>query len=315
MGAFLARRSIRMAFILLIASIIVFYSLRFAPGDPTGAALNPAALEEVREAYRHRLGLDQPIYRQYLTYLSNLLRGNLGVSIINGTRISELLVTYGKNSLILGITAAFLTYAIGIPLGLLAAARRNTWIDRLVSGFAAIAMGIPNFWLALLLIYLFSSQLRWLPTSGTGSWKHLVMPAIVLAAEGIAVTARMMRSAMLDQLGQDFVRTHRAKGLSEPTIVVRRVARTALIPVISLAGLRFGWLIGYALVVETIFRWPGIGYLLVDSVLRRDYPVAQFFSLVLVFIVVVSNLAADILYAVADPRVRLTGGRDRKSVV
>ncbi|MCC6674892.1 MAG: ABC transporter permease [Thermomicrobiales bacterium] len=298
-----------MAFILLIASIIVFYSLRFAPGDPTGAALNPAALEEVREAYRHRLGLDQPIYRQYLTYLSNLLRGNLGVSIINGTRISELLVTYGKNSLILGITAAFLTYAIGIPLGLLAAARRNTWIDRLVSGFAAIAMGIPNFWLALLLIYLFSSQLRWLPTSGTGSWKHLVMPAIVLAAEGIAVTARMMRSAMLDQLGQDFVRTHRAKGLSEPTIVVRRVARTALIPVISLAGLRFGWLIGYALVVETIFRWPGIGYLLVDSVLRRDYPVAQFFSLVLVFIVVVSNLAADILYAVADPRVRLTGGR------
>lgn len=298
-----------MAFILLIASIIVFYSLRFAPGDPTGAALNPAALEEVREAYRHRLGLDQPIYRQYLTYLSNLLRGNLGVSIINGTRISELLVTYGKNSLILGITAAFLTYAIGIPLGLLAAARRNTWIDRLVSGFAAIAMGIPNFWLALLLIYLFSSQLRWLPTSGTGSWKHLVMPAIVLAAEGIAVTARMMRSAMLDQLGQDFVRTHRAKGLSEPTIVVRRVARTALIPVISLAGLRFGWLIGYALVVETIFRWPGIGYLLVDSVLRRDYPVAQFFSLVLVFIVVVSNLAADILYAMADPRVRLTGGR------
>jgi len=309
MGAFLARRSIRMAFILLIASIIVFYSLRFAPGDPTGAALNPAALEEVREAYRHRLGLDQPIYRQYLTYLSNLLRGNLGVSIINGARISELLVTYGKNSLILGVTAAFLTYAIGIPLGLLAAARRNTWIDRIVSGFAAIAMGIPNFWLALVLIYVFSSELRWLPTSGTGSWKHLVMPAIVLAAEGIAVTARMMRSAMLDQLGQDFVRTHRAKGLSEPTIVVRRVARTALIPVISLAGLRFGWLIGYALVVETIFRWPGIGYLLVDSVLRRDYPVAQFFSLVLVFIVVVSNLAADILYAVADPRVRLTGGR------
>lgn len=298
-----------MAFILLIASIIVFYSLRFAPGDPTGAALNPAALEEAREAYRHRLGLDQPVYRQYLTYLANLLRGNLGVSIINGTRISELLVTYGKNSLILGAAAAFLTYALGIPLGLLAAARRNTWIDRLVSAFAALCMGIPNFWLALLLIYLFSSELRWLPTSGTGSWKHLVMPAVVLAAEGIAVTARMMRSAMLDQLGQDFVRTHRAKGISERTIVVSRVARTALIPVISLAGLRFGWLIGYALVVETIFRWPGIGYLLVDSVLRRDYPVAQFFSLVLVFVVVVSNLAADILYAVADPRVRLSGGR------
>lgn len=305
MGAFLARRSIRMVFILLIASIVVFYSLRFAPGDPTGAALNPAALEEVREAYRHRLGLDQPVYRQYLTYLSNLIRGNLGVSIINGQQISDQLLTYGKNSLVLGLAAAILTYGVGIPLGMIAAARRNSWVDRFVSMFAAICMGIPNFWLALLLIYLFSSELRWLPSSGTGSWKHLIMPAIVLAAEGIAVTARMMRSAMLDQLGEDFVRTHRAKGLSERTIIGRRVARTALIPIISLAGLRFGWLIGYALVVETIFRWPGIGYLLVDSVLRRDYPVAQFFSLVLVFIVIFSNLIADLLYGFADPRVRI----------
>lgn len=294
-----------MVFILLIASIVVFYSLRFAPGDPTGAALNPLALEEVREAYRHRLGLDRPVYEQYVTFLWNLVRGNLGVSIINGQQISTLLWEYGKNSLILGLTAVLLTYAIGIPLGLIAAARRNTWVDHTTSTFAALCMGIPNFWLALLLIWLFSSKLRWLPSSGSGDWKYLVMPAVVLAAEGIAVTARMMRSAMLEQLGQDFVRTHRAKGLGEWTVVGRRVARTALIPVISLAGLRFGWLIGYALVVETIFRWPGIGYLLVDSVLRRDYPVAQFFSLVLVFVVVVSNLFADILYGVADPRVRV----------
>lgn len=294
-----------MAFILLIASIVVFYSLRFAPGDPTGAALNPLALEQVREAYRHRLGLDQPIYQQYLTYLGNLLRGDLGVSIINGEDISSQLLSYGKNSLILGLAAVALTYAIGIPLGMLAAARRNTWVDHTTSTFAAVCMGIPNFWLALLLIYLFSSKLKWLPSSGTGSWKHLIMPAVVLAAEGIAVTARMMRSAMLEQLGQDFVRTHRAKGLGEWTVIGRRVARTALIPVISLAGLRFGWLIGYALVVETIFRWPGVGYLLVDSVLRRDYPVAQFFSLVLVFVVVLSNLLADILYGLADPRVRV----------
>ena len=302
---FLARRTVRMLFILLIASIVVFYSLRFAPGDPTGAALNPLALEEVREAFRHRLGLDRPVYEQYFTFLGNLVRGDLGVSIINGEQISTLLWEYGKNSLILGLSAVFLTYVIGLPLGMLAAARRNTWIDHSTSTFAAVLMGIPNFWLALLLIYLFSSELKWLPSSGSGSWKHLIMPAVVLAAEGVAVTARMMRSAMLEQLGQDFVRTHRAKGLSEWTVVGRRVARTALIPVISLAGLRFGWLIGYALVVETIFRWPGIGYLLVDSVLRRDYPVAQFFSLVLVFVVVVSNLFADILYGFADPRVRV----------
>lgn len=304
MGAYLARRGIRMAIILVISSIVVFYSLRFAPGDPSGVVLNPAALEEVREAYRERLGLNRPVYSQYFVYISNLLRGDLGISLVNGSQISDLLVTYGRNSLILGLSAVLVTYLIGVPLGMLAAARRNTWIDSLISSVAAIGMGIPNFWLALILVYVFSSQLRWLPTSGTGSWKHLIMPTIVLAAEGIAVTVRMMRSAMLEQMGQDFVRTHRAKGLSDWTVIGRRVSRTAMIPVISLAGLRLGWLIGYALIVETIFRWPGVGYLLVDAVLRRDYPVAQFFSLLLVFVVLVSNLLADIAYGVADPRIR-----------
>jgi peptide/nickel transport system permease protein len=304
MGQYLVRRGLRMAFILIISSIVVFYSLRFAPGDPSGVALNPLALEEVREAYRERLGLNRPLYTQYFVYIANLLQGDLGSSLINGTRIVEMLKEYGKNSLILGLSAVAVTYLIGIPLGMLAAARRNTWIDNLISGFAALGMGIPNFWLALILVYLFSSQLKWLPSAGTGSWKHLIMPTIVLAAEGIAVTVRMMRSSMLEQMGQDFVRTHRAKGLDEWTVVGRRVSRTALIPVISLAGLRLGWLIGYALIVETIFRWPGVGYLLVDSVLRRDYPVAQFFSLLLVFVVLVSNLLADIAYGVADPRIR-----------
>jgi len=303
-GTYLARRGIRMAIILAISSVVVFYALRFAPGDPSGVSLNPLALEEVREAYRERLGLNRPVYAQYIVYLSNLVRGDLGVSLINGSHIADLLREYGKNSLILGLSATIVTYLVGIPLGMLAAARRNTWIDTLISGAAAVGMGIPNFWLALLLIYLFSSELKWLPTSGTGSWKHLIMPTIVLAMEGIAVTVRMMRSSMLEQMGQDFVRTHRAKGLSDWTVIGRRVSRTALIPVISLAGLRLGWLIGYALIVETIFRWPGVGYLLVDSVLRRDYPVAQFFSLLLVFMVLVSNLLADIAYGIADPRIR-----------
>ncbi|HQY31626.1 MAG TPA: ABC transporter permease, partial [Thermomicrobiales bacterium] len=143
-----------------------------------------------------------------------------------------------------------------------------------------------------------------LPSSGCCGMSYLIMPAVVLAAEGTAVTVRMMRSSMLEQLGQDFVRTHRAKGLSEGVIVGRRVSRTALIPVISLAGLRLGWVVGYSLIVETIFRWPGVGYLLVDSVIRRDYPTAQFFSLILVMVVVVANLLADIAYGLADPRIR-----------
>jgi ABC-type dipeptide/oligopeptide/nickel transport system permease component len=295
-----------MAVILAISSVVVFYSLRFAPGDPSGVTLNPLALEEVREAYRERLGLNRPVYTQYLVYLSNLVQGDLGASLVNGSQILDLLKEYGKNSLILGVSATLLTYLVAIPLGMIAAARRNTWVDSLISGFAALGMGMPNFWLALILVYFFSAQLKWLPSSGTGSWKHLIMPTIVLAAEGIAVTVRMMRSSMLEQMGEDFVRTHRAKGLSDWTVIGRRVSRTSLIPVISLAGLRLGWLIGYALIVETIFRWPGVGYLLVDSVLRRDYPVAQFFSLLLVFVVLVSNLLADIAYGIADPRIRYT---------
>ena len=193
---------------------------------------------------------------------------------VSSRPIGELLGYYGRNSLILGVAAFALTYLIGIPLGVLAAAKRDTWVDQLATGVGILGMGMPNFWLALLLIMLFSSTLRLLPSAGCCSPKHLILPAVVLAAEGIAVTLRMMRSSMLEQLGNDYVRTHRAKGLRERTVVGSRVFRNALIPVISLSGLRLGWLIGYALIVETIFQWPGVGYLLVDSILRRDYPVA-----------------------------------------
>ena len=293
-----------MAVILFLASIAVFYSLRFAPGDPSGVQLSPLALEQVREAYRERLGLTKPIYVQYFVYISNIARGDLGSSLVTGSNMERLLRVYGKNSLILGMSAFLLSNLVGIPLGMLAAAKRNTIIDQAISAVSVLGMGIPNFWFALLLIYLFSSRLHWLPSSGSGDLKHLIMPTIVLAAEGTAVTVRMMRSSMLEQMGQDFVRTHRSKGLGEWTIVGRRVARTALIPVVSLAGLRLGWIIGYSLIIETIFRWPGVGYLLVDAVIRRDYPVAQFFSLLLVFVVVLSNLLADIAYGAVDPRIR-----------
>jgi len=303
-GAYLVRRGVRMLVILLLASIAVFYSLRFAPGDPSGVVLNPLALEEVRAAYRERLGLNKPISTQYIIYLSNLARGNLGTSLVTGTPIGDLLTTYGKNSLILGFTAFALSYLIGIPLGVLAAAKRNTPIDQAATALGILGMGMPNFWLALLLVFLFSGKLHWLPSSGCCQPKHLVLPAIVLAAEGTAVTMRMMRSAMLEQLGQDYVRTHRAKGLREWTVVGARAFRNALIPIVSLSGLRLGWLIGYTLIVETIFAWPGVGYLLVDSVLRRDYPVAQFFSLLLVAVVVFANLLADIAYGWVDPRIR-----------
>lgn len=304
MGAYLIRRGLRTAVVLIVASIAVFYALRFAPGDPSGGVLSPTAAEEVREAFRQRLGLDQPIWVQYGVYLQNLARGDLGTSIVTGKSIGELLGFYGRNSVILGVAATLLTYAIGLPLGALAAARRNSPLDQAITGFSIAGMGMPNFWLALLLIYLFASKLHWLPSGGCCSGEQLILPAVVLAAEGTAVTIRMTRSAMLEQLGQDFVRTHRAKGLSEFAIIYGRVFRNAMIPVISLAGLRLGWLVGYSLIVETIFQWPGIGYLLVDAIVRRDYPVAQFFSLLLVAVVVCANLLADVAYGIVDPRIR-----------
>ena len=304
MSAYFVRRSLRTAIVLIVASIAVFYGLRIAPGDPTGGVLSPTALEEVREAYRERLGLNEPILAQYGVYLKNLARGDLGTSLITGKSIGELLAFYGRNSLVLGLAASFLIYAIGLPLGALAAARRNTAVDQAITGISIAGMGMPNFWLALLLIFLFASKLHWLPSGGCCEPKQLILPAVVLAAEGAAVTIRMTRSSMLEQLGQDYVRTHRAKGLSETVVVYGRVFRNALNPVISLAGLRLGWLVGYALIVETIFQWPGIGYLLVDAILRRDYPVAQFFSLLLVTVVVIANLLADVAYGIADPRIR-----------
>ncbi len=304
MFRYLARRSGYMALILVLSSIGIFYSLRFAPGDPTGQTLNPLTIASVRAEFRHELGLDEPVWKQYFVYMGNLFQGDLGHSLVTGASIGELLKEHGKNSLILGFTALGLSYLIAIPLGVLAAVKRNSWVDQTAMGGAVLGMGIPNFWLALLLVWLFSLQLGWLPSGGCCSGKQLLLPAVVLAAEGTAVTMRMVRASMLEQLNQDYVRTLRAKGLREWDIVGRHVLRNALIPVISLTGLRLGWIVGYTLIVEVVFQWPGVGFLLVDSVLRRDYPVAQFFSLLLVLFVVTANWLSDIGYGLANPRIR-----------
>lgn len=304
MLAYVARRSGYMALILVLSSVGIFYSLRFAPGDPIGAVLNPLTAASVRAQVRKELGLDEPVYKQYFVYIGKLVHGDLGHSLVTGASIGELLKYHGRNSLILGFTALGLSYLLAVPLGVLAAVKRNSWLDQLSMGGAVLGMGLPNFWLALLLVWLFSIKLQLLPSSGCCSARQLILPAVVLAAEGTAVTLRMVRASMLEQLNQDYVRTLRAKGLPEWKIVGRHVLRNALIPVISLTGLRLGWIVGYTLIVETIFRWPGVGFLLVDSVLRRDYPVAQFFSLLLVFFVVSANWLSDISYGIADPRIR-----------
>lgn len=290
--------------LLLVSSLAVFAAIRLSGGDVTAARLPASASAEDRDLFRQQMGLDRPILQQYFTYLGDLLSGDLGNSLTNNASISDLAVEKIKNSAILGGMSLLLVFGIGIPLGMIASLKRNSWLDTGITSFSVAGMAIPNFWLALILIHVFATTLGWLPSAGKGGLKYLILPAVVLAAEGIALTVRMTRSAMIENLNQDFVRTLRAAGLSERRIYFKHVLRNSLLPIISLAGLRIGQIVGYALVVETIFGWPGVGQVLVNGVLRRDYPVVQFFSLLLVFVVTMGNLAASVGYTLANPRLR-----------
>ncbi len=310
MTAYFIRRALYALVAMFVASIIIFYGLRVAPGAPDSTLFNPFASHAAKEALRNKLGLNDPIPLQYIHFLRDLIHGNFGDSIKSGQPIPTLLAQYGKNSLLLVASAAFLTYALSVPLGILAATYRGRWPDHLTMVLASIGMGIPNFLLGLLLSLIVGLQLGWLPLSGSGGVQYLVLPTITLAAEGVAVSLRLMRSSMLEQLDQDYVRALRARGLRGHTIIWRRVARNALLPIISLSGIQIGALIGYTAIVEIIFRYPGLGQLLVSAVLQRDYPVALWLSLLLTGSVILINFLANIGYALADPRIRVSGGSD-----
>ena len=290
--------------LLLASSLAVFAAIRLSGGDVTAARLPASATTADRELFRQQVGLDRPILEQYVTYLGNVIRGDLGNSLTNNASISALAVDKIKNSAILGGMSLLLVFGLGIPLGMFAALRQNSWLDTGITSFSVAGMAVPNFWLALIAIHIFATKLGWLPSAGQGGLKYLILPAVVLSAEGIALTVRMTRSAMIENLNQDFVRTLRAAGLSERRIYFKHVLRSSLLPIISLAGLRVGQIVGYALVVETIFGWPGVGQQLVNGVLRRDYPVVQFFSLLLVMVVTLGNLVASVGYTLANPRLR-----------
>lgn len=298
------RRAIATFLLLLVSSFAVFAAIRLSGGDVTAARLPASASAADRELFRKQIGLDQPILTQYVRYLGDMARGDLGNALTNNAKISTLAGEKIRNSLILGGLSIVVIFVVGVPLGMLAAIRRNTWLDTGVTSLSVAGMAVPNFWLALIAIYVFSTVLRLLPSAGQGGIRYLVLPVLVLSAEGIALTVRMTRSAMLENLGQDFVRTLRAAGIGERRIHFTHVLRNSLLPIISLAGLRVGQIVGYALVVETIFGWSGVGQALVTAVLRRDYPVVQFFSLLLVAIVTMGNLLASIGYTLANPRLR-----------
>lgn len=301
---FIIHRTIYAVFLLFVASVVIFYGLRVAPGEVTDILTNPANRSFMIDNLREKLGLDKPLPLQYFIFMGHLLRGDPGISLINGEDIMTLLGRAGVYTLKLGFISAVLTYAIAIPLGVIAAWKRNSIFDYGANLIAVLGMGIPNFLLAILLIQQLAVKHHWLPVAGYDSWKHIVLPAVVLSAEAIAINLRVVRASVLEELNRDYVRTLYAKGVPESRIIWVHVLRNSLPPIIALAGVMLRTLLGYTLIVETIFRWPGLGYQLVTAVLKRDYTVAQTLAILLTLAVIVFNLLADIGQQWADPRVR-----------
>ena len=302
MYRFIVRRSLYAVVLLFIASVIIFYGLRLAPGNPGDVLLNPLNRIGLIEGLRHKLYLDRPLWEQYWIFIQNLFEGHPGVSLFSGVPIPTIISLAGLNTIKLGAAAAFLTYATAIPLGVLSAWKRNTRWDQSTMFLAVLGMGIPNFFLAILLIQVFGIWLKVLPVAGSDDVTTIVLPAVVLAAEAMAINLRLVRSTMLEELSRDYIRSLYAKGLPEWRILWVHALRNSLPPVIALAGIMLRTLLGYTLIVETIFRWPGLGFTLVDSIIKRDYSVAQVLALLLTAVVILFNLLADIGTQVADPR-------------
>lgn len=304
MVRYLVRRIVLLVPMFFIISGIVFWAIRMIPVDPVTLVLGPFATPDQKALATHKLGLDRPVYVQYALYLKTAAEGDFGRSVRSGKPVTDLIGHALPNTLLLGLIALVVAHLIAVPLGVLSAVRQNTIIDQATMGFAMIGMAVPVFWLGLLLVLVFSVHLNWLPAIGSGSWRNVVLPAATLGLEGTALTARMTRSATLEVLRQDYIRVARAKGLAERRVISLHAFRNAMIPIISLLGLRLGWIVGGSVIVEQIFAWPGMGRLLVESILHRDYPVVQAVLILLGMSVILASLLADVLYAVVDPRVR-----------
>lgn len=286
-------------------AVLVFLLIHLIPGDPVERMLGESARPADREALRAALGLDVPLPRQLLDYAAGLLRGDLGSSLVSDRPVAILIGERVPATLELAAAALAIALLVAVPLGVTAARRHDTVWDISAMGFSLLGVSIPNFWLGPMLILVFSLWLGWTPVSGRENPASLVLPALTLGTSLAAVLARMVRSSLLEVLGEDYVRTARAKGLSERAVIWRHALRNALLPVITLIGLQLGALLGGAVITETVFSWPGIGSLLVDAIQARDYPVAQGCVLVISLAYVLVNLLTDLLYAVVDPRIQL----------
>jgi ABC-type dipeptide/oligopeptide/nickel transport system permease component len=284
---------------------MVFLLAHIIPGDPVQQMLGEGARAEDLQQLRHSLGLDRPISAQYAHYLLGVLHGNLGESFRFQQPVTRVVLSRYPATLELALVALLVCAAISIPAGIYAAEHRGTTTDHAVGVFTLFGLSVPNFALGPVLILIFSVILGWLPVSGRGGPAHLILPAITLGAALAAILTRMVRSSVIEELSSDYVRTARAKGLSESQVLFRHAFRNALIPILTILGLQFGTLLAGAIVTETIFSWPGIGRLAVQAISARDYPLLQGCILLIAVSYVVVNLLTDMIYALVDPRVRL----------
>ena len=303
MKRFILRRVGYALLSLALLSVTIFLFVRLS-GDPAVLLVEPGASRGDLEAVRKQLGLDRPLWAQYVSFMSSLLRGDLGQSFYYRTPVFELYLSRLPNSLLLAAAAMAISLLIGIPSGIIAAVRVNRWWDSAGKVFALLGLSLPSFWVGLVMILFFSVYLGWLPSSGSGTVAHLIMPAFALGWYFAAAHMRLTRSSMLEVLGSEYVKLARIKGLPEALVISKHAFKNALIPVLTLAGINLVIMINVAVVVETVFAWPGIGRLLYEGIAFRDFPVVQATVLLAGSMIVVVNLFVDILYAVIDPRIR-----------
>jgi peptide/nickel transport system permease protein len=316
MLAFITRRIIQSLIVILIVTVFVFVGMRLLPGDPIYMLFNPNQVQnmtaEELAAIRHEAGLDRPMINQYFSWLGGVFHGNLGNSILTKQPISKDLKKRIPVTAYYGSIAFVIGTLIGIPLGIIAAVRRGTWIDTLVSTLANIGITVPTFWLGIILIWVFAIRLDWLPPMGytspfvdfTKSCRQLVMPVFCTMIFPIAGYARQSRSSMLEVLRQDYIRTAWSKGLQERAVILRHALKNSLIPIVTLAGMGISGIIGGSVLIEQVFNIPGMGRLAVDSLFQHDYPYVQGITMVMTAIVVFSNLFVDLTYGWLDPRIR-----------
>lgn len=312
---YLSKRLLQLPIVLLVASVLIFALMRVTPGDPVqimlGMETSPASVAALREKFN----LDEPLITQYLIWVGNAVRGDLGESIRLNQPVLDIIASRFPISLGLAAASMGLALLIAVPAGIISAMRRNTFVDYMVTGVSIGGIAIPNFVLALLLIYVFSVQLGWFPITGIGSrantdqtfWEHIspyILPSIALAAAEIGVLTRFMRSSMIDVLSRDYMRTAQAKGLPRWWIISVHGLKNALIPVVTICAIQFGYLIGVQITIEFIFAIPGMGSALIEAVVNRDFPVVQGLTLITAVFFIFANIVADTLYVILDPRIR-----------